>query len=359
VNRALLTALFAWFPLLLLSLFQGRAFGSQVQIAFLHDFATSIRFLIGLPLLVIAEAVIDPRLTHAVKHFVKSRLVPTEEVPAFQEVILKTNKLRDSLAPALLILVAAYLPSIWYKDTELLGNGVSTWHTITSSSGEWLSLAGWWSGFISLPLFRVLLFRWLWMILLWADFLRRVAKMDLDCVATHPDKCGGLGFLTEAQVLFGFIAFTSSAVLAGAFGNAIAYQGATVDSLKFLIIAACLLIVFVLAAPLLVLTPKLERVKRRGIYDYGQLGTSYVQAFDTKWIQGLSPEREPLLGTADIQSLADLSNSFSVVREMKIVLIEKNLFFGLAVSAVLPMIPLIIIATPADQLIRAVLKLLV
>jgi hypothetical protein len=288
-----------------------------------------------------------------------SGLVAAEDIPAFEEEILRMNRLRDSVVPALLILIAAFAPSIWYKQTELLKSGVSTWHTIVSQSGESLSLAGWWFGLISLPLYRVLLFRWIWMIFLWAFFLRRLVHIDLRCVATHPDDCGGLGFLTHAQLLFGFIAFASSAVIAGALGNSIAYEGATVSSLKFLMIAYCVLAVAVLAAPLLVLTPKLALVKRRGLYEYGTLGTAYTQAFDAKWIEGSSLEREPLLGTADIQSLADLRNSFSVIQDMKIVLINKEILLGLTIPAILPMVPLIVIATPADALMRAVLKLLV
>jgi hypothetical protein len=358
VKRALLTTLITWFPLLLLSLLQGRALGSQVQIPFLHDFAAAIRFLIGLPLLVIAEAVIDPRINHAVKHFVSSGLVTAECVPAFEEAILRMNKLRDSFLPAILILVASFAPSIWYKHTELLKSGVSTWHAVISPSGESLSLAGWWFGIVSLPLFRVLMFRWVWMIFLWAAFLRNVAKIELGCVATHPDTCGGLGFLAEAQLLFGLIGFAASAVFAGAFGNAIAYEGATLSSLKFLMIASCLLVIVVLAAPLLVLTPKLVKVKRRGVLDYGALGTAYARAFDAKWIKGLSLEREPLLGTSDIQSLADLRNSFSVVEEMKVVLVDKKVLIGLAISVILPIIPLILIVTPAEAFVRAVLKIL-
>jgi hypothetical protein len=359
VKRALLTTLVTWFPLLLLSLVQGRAFGTQVQMPFLDDFAAAIRFLIGLPLLVVAEAVIDPKINHAVKHFLTSGLVAAEDVRPFEEAILRMNRLRDSVLPALVILVAAFAPSIWYKHTELLKSGVSTWHTVASASGEHLSLAGWWFGLVSLPLFRVLLFRWTWMIFLWAFFLKRLVGINLRCVATHPDTCGGLGFLTHAQLLFGFIAFAASAVLAGAFGNAIAYQGATVSSLKFLMIGYCILAVFVLAAPLLVLTPKLLKVKRIGIYQYGSLGTSYSRAFDAKWIHGLSSEHEPLLGTSDIQSLADLYNSFSVVRGMKVVLLNKEILVGLAVPAVLPLVPLIIIATPADEIVHALLKFLV
>lgn len=357
-KRAFLTTLITWLPLFLLSLFQGRAFGGQVKLPLLYDFAAAIRFLIGLPLLVIAEAIIDPRINHAVKHFVSSGLVTTEDLPIFEEAILKMNKLRDSIVPALLILIASFAPSIWYKQTELLKSGISTWHTIASNSGESLSFAGWWFGLISLPLYRVLLFRWIWMISLWAFFLKQLVRINLRCVATHPDTSGGLGFLTHAQLFFGFIAFASSAVVTGAFANSIAYQGATVSSLKFLMIAFCVLAIVVLAAPLLVLTPKLAMVKRRGLYEYGSLGTTYTRAFDAKWIHGISPEHEPLLGTSDIQSLADLSNSFSVVQKMRIVLINKEILIGLAVPAILPMLPLIIIATPADQLVRAVLKLL-
>jgi len=359
LKRALLTTLITWFPLLVLSLVQHRAFGPLIKIPFLHDFAVSIRFLIGLPLLVIAEAVIDPRLGHAVKHFVKSGLVPPEGLPAFERVILRTNRLRDSVLPAIVILVAAFAPSIWYKQTELLRSGVSTWHTIVSPSGESLSLAGWWFGAISVPLFRVLLFRWVWMLVLWTIFLKRVAGLELGCIGSHPDTCGGLGFLAEIQPFFGFIAFAGSAVVAGALGNAIAYEGATVSSLKFLIIAYCVLAIIVFAAPLLALTPKLAKVKRRDLYQYGALGTAYAEAFDAKWIQRLTPNREPLLGTSDIQSLADLYNSFSAIRDMKVVLIDKRVLASLALGAILPMLPMIIIATPTEELVRAVLRLLV
>jgi hypothetical protein len=124
-------------------------------------------------------------------------------------------------------------------------------------------------------------------------------------------------------------------------------------------IAFCVLASLMFACPLLVLTPKLVMVKRVSLHKYAALGTAYVGAFDAKWIQGRLPECEPLLGTPDIQSLADLSNSFSVIRQMKVVLIDKKVLIGLAIPAILPMIPLILVATPADTLVRAVIKLLV
>ncbi len=359
-KRALLMMLITWLPLLLLSMLQGRAFGSEVRIPFLRDISVNVRFLIGLPLLVLAEAVIDPRLNHCVRHFVKSGLVNATQLPAFEQAISKTMNLRDALVPSLLILVAAFAPSFFYKETEMISKSITTWHDISSSSGEVLSLAGWWFSVISAPLYRVLLFRWLWIIILWAVFLRKVSKLNLGCVPTHPDTAAGLEFLTHAHVFFGSIGFAMSAVIAGAFGNAIAYEGETVSSLKFLMIVSCLLGILVIAAPLLLVTPKLARVKERGIFDYGALGTAYSQSFDAKWIAaGNSPERESLLGTADIQSLADLYNSVSIVRAMKVVLIDKKVLLGLAIPVILPMIALLVLATPASELVRAVLKLLV
>src|SRR4051794_20102591 len=144
-KRALVLILVTWLPLLLLSLVQGRAFGSEVRIPFLRDISVNVRFLIGLPLLVLAEVVIDPRLSRCVKHFATSGLNATQ-LPAFEEVITKVMKLRDALLPTVLILVVAFAPSFFYKKVELITNGITTWHGIFTPSGEVLSLAGWWFG---------------------------------------------------------------------------------------------------------------------------------------------------------------------------------------------------------------------
>ncbi|HEX4772582.1 MAG TPA: hypothetical protein VH351_17240 [Bryobacteraceae bacterium] len=358
IRRALLTTLITWLPLLILSLIQNRAFGDKVKIPFLYDFGAGLRFLVGLPLLVIAEAVIDPRLNRAVRHFSKSNLVAPSVLPAFEEVIRQTNRLRDHAVIVIPILLLAFLPSINLKQTELLKAGIASWHTIVSPSGESLSWAGRWAGFVSWPLFRILMLRWLWITCLWGFFLRRVSKLDLGCVGTHPDTCGGLGFLAETQLWFGFISFAVSVGIAGTFGNSIAYEGATVSSLKFLMIGFCVITVLVFALPLLVLSPKLAVTKRKSLHLYGTLATFYVQEFDAKWIRGLLPEQEALLGTGDIQSLADLNNSFAVVREMKVMLIDKKVLLGLAIPPVLPLVPLIFLATPADEITKAVFKLL-
>ncbi|MBV8551344.1 MAG: hypothetical protein JOY54_08595 [Acidobacteriaceae bacterium] len=357
-KRALLAILLTWLPLLVLSLAQGLAFGERVQVPFLYDFAANIRFLIALPLLILAEPIIDPKITHAARYFVTSRLIGAEELPKFEEQLQEITKLRDAILPTVLLILVAFLPSLWMKGTWQLGQALTNWHTVGSQSGNALSLAGWWHAFISLPLFRLILFRWLWLIVVWAFLLRRISRMGLRCIPSHPDRAAGLGFLTEVQSFFGLIAFSASVAVTGGLANAVAYRGQTLSDLKIQMITFCVLMVILLASPLLVLTPRLLKAKHEAVFDYGALGTTYAQSFDTKWIHGNPPQREELLGTPDLQSLADLANSFSVIDEMKAVLIDKKILLRLAIPVVLPMIPLLVIGAPADALIR-VLKLLV
>lgn len=209
-----------------------------------------------------------------------------------------------------------------------------------------------------MPLFRFLMFRWGWRIFLWALFLWRVSRVNLQLVPTHPDMSAGLGFLAEGQRRLAPIVFAGGAVIAGQAANAIRYEGATLDSLKLVMIGYGVFAILLLIAPLLLVSPRLIKVKRQGILDYGALANSYTQSFDDKWVHGKPLDGESVLGTSDIQSLADLSNSFAIVREMRPVPVNKNTIIALAVAAALPLVPVLLLATPADQLLRVILRML-
>jgi len=273
LRRALGVSLLTWLPLLLLSAAQGLAFGKHVPIPFVQDFAVNVRFLIALPLLILSEVWIDKRLRVTVNHFLKSGVVTKAELPSFEAVIEKVTRLRDRALLEIVLLVIAYLPSLSVQSSEILMSSVSSWHLVQTPSGETLSYAGWWFGLISVPVYRFLLLRWVWRIFLWASFLWCVSKLNLVLIPTHPDMAAGIGFLSEAQLRFGLIAFACSAVVAGQLGNAIAYEGATVAGLKFIILAYCVLATLVLVTPLLLLVPRLLSVKKRGLLEYGALAT--------------------------------------------------------------------------------------
>jgi hypothetical protein len=240
---------------------------------------------------------------------------------------------------------------------EILGSGPLTWHTIPAAPGENLSRAGLWFGLVSVPLYRLMMLRWVWVIVMWTMFLRRVVRLRLNCIPTHPDKAGGLGFLKQAQQFFGILSFAGSAVIAGGLANELAYQGATVPGIRNLIIGACLLVLSISIAPVLVVTKKLFETRERGLLAYASLGCTYVMDFDRKWVKSVPPANEPLLGTSDIQSLADLSNSFSVISDMKYVLLDRELLLALGIPTAVPMAVLLLAFSPAKEVIQAILKL--
>ena len=226
IRRALGAALITWLPLLVLSLLHGDAYGG-VRLPFLRDFAVNVRFLIAVPILILAESAIDRRWRILVVHFLKSGLVPEKELPSFEAAIEKTTRLRDRVWPEVFMLLAAFLPVILVR-TELLMSGVSNWHVC----GSQINPAGWWFNLVSTPIFRFLMFRWLWRMVLWTAFLWRVSRFDLFYVATHTDMAAGLGFLSEGQKAFSPIVFAGGAVIAAQVANTIAYLGATLSAEK-------------------------------------------------------------------------------------------------------------------------------
>ena len=124
------------------------------------------------------------------------------------------------------------------------------------------------------------------------------------------------------------------------------------------LVANVLLNVLLLTAPLLLFTWRLAETKHRGLLDYGGLASDYTRAFDAKWLRRQPPPSEPLLGSADVQSLADLANAYNVVRTMRIVPIAAHQIVILGVAAALPAVPLIFFVVPLDELIVRGIKTL-
>jgi len=84
VRRALLATLVTWLPLFVFSLIQGLAYGNQVRIPFLRDFAVNVRLLFALPILILAESRIDQKWRTLVLQFLRSGLVSEAELPSFK-----------------------------------------------------------------------------------------------------------------------------------------------------------------------------------------------------------------------------------------------------------------------------------
>lgn len=358
-KRIIIISLISWLPLLLLSAVDGDLIGGNVKIPFIQDLEVHIRFLVAIPLLILAELIVHRRLRPIARAFIERKIIPDTAIIRYDEIIRSAFKLRNSVLIELLLIALVYgvgIFFVWHKYIAL--QTTATWYATPASTGLSLTLAGYWYAYISIPVFQFLLIRWYFRIFLWTRFLWQISRIELTLIPTHPDRVGGLGFLANTVYAFMALLAAHGAMLAAQYANRIFYTGAKLMDFK---VETCAMVVFLLClvfAPLLSFAPQLARAKRTGLSEYGSLAERYVCDFQKKWIDSGKPPSEMLLGSADIQSLADLSNSFEVVKSMRIVPITKDALVRLAVAVLVPILPLALTVMSFEDLLQKLFGLI-
>jgi hypothetical protein len=351
-QRIIVISLLAWLPLLLLSALQGHALGGSAAVPFLFDVEVHVRFLVALPLLIAAELVVHQRMRFVVRQFLDRNLIPESALPRFDATIAAAFRLRNSVLAEVLLIAFVYVVGVllvWLQYTAL---ATATWYAVPTAAGLQLSLSGVWYGYVSLPIFQFLLMRWYFRMFIWMRFLWQVSRIDLSLVPTHPDRVGGMGFLGNTVYAFTPLALAHGAVLAGLIANRIFYLGAALPDFKIEIAVIVVFVQCLVLGPLLVFAPQLAQARRTGNREYGTLAERYVREFDAKWLRGGAPADEALVGSADIQSLADLANSYDVVKTMRIAPITKEAIVQLAAATVAPMVPLALTMMSLEELLK-------
>ena len=357
-RRMMFVTAISWLPLLVLSIWEGHVWGSGISLPFLNDVDAHARFLIALPLLVAAELFVYQRMRNVVPQFLERGLIPDSNRSQFDKAVASALRLRNSVLAELLLVAFVYgvgVLFLWRKNAEL---DVSSWYNPTSDGSLHPSLAGWWFALVSLPLFQFLLFRWYYRLFIWARFLWQVSRIKLDLVPTHPDRSAGLGFLSNVSFAFIPLLLAQGTLLAGMIANRIFYTGAHLTQFKLDITGVVAVTLAIVLAPLLVFSPQLERAKRAGGREYGRLAERYVREFDRKWLRGGAAPDELLIGSSDIQSLADMGNSYDVIREMTWLPFNTKTVLQLGVTAIAPVLPLTLTMVPLDQLLDRLLKII-
>jgi len=351
-RRIIIISLIAWLPLLVLSALEGTMLGGRVAVPFLLDLEVHVRFLLAIPLLIVAELVVHQRMRPLVKQFLERNLVPESAMTRFDAAIASAFRLRNSVLAEVLLIALVYGVGVLIIWRQFLGLGTVTWFATPSVEGSRLSLAGIWYSYVSVPIFQFLLIRWYFRLFIWARFLWQVSRIELSLVPTHPDRVGGLGFLSKTVYAFAPLAVAHGALLAGMLANRIFYLGAKLPEFKGEIAVMVVFLLCVVFGPFLVFAPQLAQAKRTGLREYGTLAERYVREFDAKWLRGGAPADEPFVGSGDIQSLADLGNSFEVVQTMRVVPVTKEAFIQLVAATVAPVVPLALTMMPLEELLK-------
>lgn len=335
--RVLVITAVAWIPLLVLTIVNGR-FSDGVKVPFLFDYEVHARLLAGLPLLIAAERIIHDRVQLILRQFLERQLVTHELLPRFEAIIKSALRLRNSIPIELGLMAIIVLASgfSWRVTTSLQSD---TWFA-TMTGGAAKTPAGHWYQFVSTPVVQFIALRWYFRLFLWGRLLWQTSRLDLNLVATHPDRSCGLGFLDGMVVTMAPLLLAHSCLLSGNLANSILHEGTKLPDhyMEIAVMAGFLLLLAL--GPLCVFTPSLIRARREGLLDYGRLASDYVVRFHLKWVAGHGSPGDALVGSPDIQSLSDMAHSYDVVRSIVPFPFGRNSLVALAVLVALPLLPL-------------------
>jgi len=351
ITRAAVGTMVAWLPAAILSAIQGIG----PLHSFLTDVATQSRALIVIPVLILAEPPFDSRMEAIARQFKKAELISDSDLPRFQAHWGSFVKLRDS-AVARIALVSLVIAIILSLERLLRAGGLILPWTTGGIGPRHLSPAGVWFLWVIHGMVAYLFFRWVWRTMIWARFLQAVSQFDLRLVPAHPDRVGGLGFLQaylRGQFPFGFCV---GVVFAGGVANRIVHLGAPLLSFKHIPVVVLVLVILLCVTPLCVFMNTLLYLRRRGIFEYGSLAIGMGQQFERKWLRRVVSE--DALHEPDFSSTTDLYSIAANVHQIRMIPIGLSDLYTLFAISLAPVVPVVLIAVPLDQLMQHIVKLL-
>jgi hypothetical protein len=359
-RRSFLLAFVSWLPLVALAGAQGLAVNEDPRRSLLMDFTVYARFLVAIPLFILGERVADSKFSSVVDYLARSEIVPESERQSYTGLLSHVRRLRDSRVAEFLWVVLAFAGA-GYSAFHQAMTAQSTWLVANQLGSRPLSWAGAWYTGISLPLFQFLLYRSLWNWAIWCLFLWRLSRLKLRLMPTHPDLAGGLYILGDSPYAIAILVVAIGATLSATWANQVVYDGTPVVSFNKVFIAYLLLTLSIAFGPLLSFSGELDRLRSRGLRDYGALASRHAQLFDEKWIKKRGTTEgieETPLGSPDMSSLVDLNSSCEMVKKMRFFPFGARALITLAAAALLPMVPLILMRIPLREILSLIARAL-
>ncbi len=348
---------FAALPPLLLCWRSGTLWSSPGQMGLLEDYATASRLVLALPLLILAAPRADALLHQAFRQLSRSSVVHPRRQAQLKALLERIHRWRDSWLPEVLCVLLALAPMLLGGTAVNLLPGLGDWRL----DGTNLSAAGRSYEWLSAPLFRLIALLWLWRFVLWSLLLWGLPRNGLVIHAEHPDGAGGLAFLGVAQERFAVLALAGGLLICGACLNHMHYLGDTLAGMRHLLAGFVVVATVLLVAPLLLLMPAMTRAKRHAIYRFSALGTAAAESFDQRWQPNGADGAAPgsLLDHGDASSMADFNSVYQTLDSMSVLPITRWNLLWIALHAMLPLLPLVLLAMSVDELVTKLVGILV
>ncbi len=302
--------------------------------SYLTDPGPWARFLIAIAAFVAAEQAVEASLSRKLGQFVRAPLIAPGSMGAAATAVTTALRQRNSGVAELVCLLLSAM-SAFVAFTTFSEVPTSTWAAGVTAGGHRLTAAGWWCALVSIPLFVFLLLRGVWRHLVWAQLLRRIARLELRLVATHPDGKGGLSFVGEYPNAYILFVFGVSSGMAAAVAKHMMQGGLTVATLTT-IMGCWLIVVFAFFAyPLSAFSKPLSELKDKTLRTLSARATVLQRAAERKSIGCNVVAADQQEADAPVEPL-DLTKQYDQTKKLSSMLINRSTLLPVAAAALVP-----------------------
>jgi len=352
-RTALALAMLAWALPAVLAVAQSLVDERYSGWGYFSDWTVLTRFLIAIWIMIATERYADGRLISLTQHFREARILADGDMPAFRSALATADRRSGSALAEFVIFgtVLVWSGATTFLTVELTG---TSWEGREAGEGVVLSWAGEVARFVSTPLFLFLMLRWVWRFIVWSGLLYRVSRLSLQLMPLHPDRCGGLGFLSIFPSIFSGFMFALSCVVAAAMVKDLGLEHHAAQTV-WLALAGWLVISLGLGlGPLLVFMRPLYILRERALIDYGRLASQHHLAFHRRWIIE-KRNGEELMGSPDPSSASDLNATVEAVQNLRFIPVDFPAVLQLVVAAGAPLLAVVMTQIPFGVLVKWIL----
>jgi len=330
-RRAMLFVAVAWGVPFLLGLPSSVSLDTS-QGAYLTDPAVWARFFIAIAAFVLAEQQVERGLRTKLGQFVRAPLLAPSSIPMAADAVTVALKRRDSRAAELICLVLGLFAGlVSYHNLHVADT--SSWAVDHALEGNTVTLAGWWTICVSLPLFIFLLLRGIWRHVVWAQLLRRVSQLELRLVAAHPDGNGGLAFLSQYPNAYALFIFGMSSAVAAGIAKHLLREELSTTTFTVITGAWLAIVIAFFAYPLSAFSRPLAKLKADGLLLLGAQATRFQRAAERKVLgRNVASDNDP----EPEGDVADSTKLFETTRKLSTMLISRAAIVPLAAAALIP-----------------------
>ena len=358
-KRILIFWCIAWLPIAILELlrFAGSGAAGTSYSLITSGLGVNIRLLFTAAVLIAADAYIENRVAAVIAQFERRQIIDDS---GQYSAILSTAHRQIAGATGIVveavILVLSVLFAIYGSGSHSVGL-LRDWKALAPEAG--IPAAVVWYLWVATPLLFFLLLRWGWRFLIWTRTLWEISRLGIKLNASHPDLAGGIAFIAIAQKSFALLSVAVSASGAATVAFRVNSLGMPLESFYSPIGALIATEAFFLLAPMTFFAPRMVLARRNGMLRYGALSSEYVSDFDNKWIRGPRPTDETLLGSSDIEQWANVGIGLERSGKMRPFPSPPDGIVVIILAGALPFVPLLLLQTPVDEILKAALRLLI